>query len=1026
MQESEIEKIIQQNSLFNSLAKDEFEWVKKEILPKLEIVKYELGDDIISTNARCKSFYIIAAGKVRLIDSSKGKNITIAVLNQGNSFGEYCLLSLNLSPNTIRASGDLTLLKLEQIDFERLIKKLPIIKNKLNTSIQQQEEFQFFRTLNIFSNLKLPEAYKYQQDIQFIQVKAGDYIFEEGQAADAAYIVRSGKISLVKKNYEDTILAIVKQDDICGETALLFDENTYHNSAIASKDTVVLKLKKYPFNNLIKNTKIKQYLTQTYENRQLQAQAILESKNNYILQYTPPKNIYFQTAKLDKNSLLRDSKFATVDNPKLAGIACLATINHHWQQEINLEPIIEKKISQNSLENLISLSRIAESFGYLTRLLHLNNQRLGKVSEFPAIVEYEGILCLILSVTERRVTLINPLSGVVPLSRDEFVENWNRKLLTLKIVPNFANIGKQTHKIFQQFIPLLLPYLKVFGWVSLISFTLQILSLTGPLFSQVIIDRILAKGDYSLLLLMLLGMLFMTIFQMVSSSLQQVLTAQAMKRISISLLVRFFQHILSLPKAVFSQWQVGDFTIRLEENENILELVSQSGFTVIINSITSLFYIIILLYKNPKLAGVGLIFVAANALVMLISTPLLRANDRKVFETQRRWESYLIATVNGIETVKSIATENIFFQSGIDLMVKSHKAVFKGALLSFNIELISSLITELSTICILGYGALLVLPSPVTGQAELTVGELVAFNAMLGILMSSLESLIGVWDEIQKIRISLEKINDVLVLPTEKQDPTAIMPEIIGKVKLENVYFRYENSDKDVLKDVDLEILAGEKIAIVGKSGSGKSTLVNLLCKLLNPTQGKIYIDDIDISNIELSSYRRQLGVVEQQPFLFNGTMRVNIAKADPTATLERVANAAKLAGADKFIESYPLEYNTQIGERGITLSGGQKQRLAIARALLTDPRILILDEPTASLDSDSERLILENLNKQTTDRTCFIVAHRLSTVLHADRIIVMDDGQIVETGTHSQLIAQGGLYAKLYQKGGYNTFVSI
>ena len=359
-------------------------------------------------------------------------------------------------------------------------------------------------------------------------------------------------------------------------------------------------------------------------------------------------------------------------------------------------------------------------------------------------------------------------------------------------------------------------------------------------------------------------------------------------------------------------------------------------------------------------------------------------------------------------------------------MVKSHKAVFKGALLSFNIELISSLITELSTICILGYGALLVLPSPVTGQAELTVGELVAFNAMLGILMSSLESLIGVWDEIQKIRISLEKINDVLVLPTEKQDPTAIMPEIIGKVKLENVYFRYENSDKDVLKDVDLEILAGEKIAIVGKSGSGKSTLVNLLCKLLNPTQGKIYIDDIDISNIELSSYRRQLGVVEQQPFLFNGTMRVNIAKADPTATLERVANAAKLAGADKFIESYPLEYNTQIGERGITLSGGQKQRLAIARALLTDPRILILDEPTASLDSDSERLILENLNKQTTDRTCFIVAHRLSTVLHADRIIVMDDGQIVETGTHSQLIAQGGLYAKLYQKGGYNTFVSI
>ncbi|MCJ8280991.1 MAG: ABC transporter transmembrane domain-containing protein, partial [Rivularia sp. ALOHA_DT_140] len=310
--------------------------------------------------------------------------------------------------------------------------------------------------------------------------------------------------------------------------------------------------------------------------------------------------------------------------------------------------------------------------------------------------------------------------------------------------------------------------------------------------------------------------------------------------ISISLLARFFQHILSLPKAVFSQWQVGDFTIRLQENENILELVSQSGFTVIINSITSLFYIVVLLNMNPKLAGVGLVFVAANALVVLVSTPLLRANDRKVFETQRRWESYLIATVNGIETVKSIATENLFFQEGIDLMVKSHKAVFKGALLSFNIGIISNIITEISTICILGYGALLVLPSPLTGESELTIGELVAFNAMLGILMGSLQSLIDVWDEIQKIRISLEKINDVLVLPTEKQDPTAIMPQIVGKVKLENVYFRYENSQKDVLQNINLEVLPGEKIAIVGKSGSGKSTLVNLLCKLLNPTQGKM------------------------------------------------------------------------------------------------------------------------------------------------------------------------------------------
>ena len=1016
------EQIIQQNSLFSSLKESEFEWVKEEIIPKLETVNYSLGDDIIWAGDRGDNFYIIATGKARKLDRSSGKNITLAVLNKGDSFGDRCLLSLDPSPYTVRASEDLTLLKLERIEFDRLVEKFPILKSKLKSSLQQQQEFQFFRTLNIFSNLKLSEAYKYQQDIKEIKLQAGEYFFEEGRSADAAYIVRSGQVRLIK---EDTTLAIVREREICGETALLSSEDIYPISAIATKDTVVLCLPKYPFSQLKNNSKIEQYLTKISRNRQLQSRAILERGEHSDYQNNQEKKIYFKTVKLDKKNLSSNYTLAATDEQILAGMACLATINRHWKQETDLQPIIEKKLRQNSSEDIISLSRIAESLGYLTCLLHLNEERLMQVSDFPAIVEYDDILCLILSVSPATVTLVNPLTGIIKVDLYEFIENWNKKLLTLKIVPNFGDVGKNTRKIFEQFIPLLRPYWQVFAWVGLISFAMQILGLAGPLFSQVVIDRVLVKGDYSLLFLIVLGMLFMSIFQLVSSSLQQILTVQAMKRISIDLLLRFFHHILSLPKKVFSQWQVGDFTTRLHENERLLQLVSQSGFTVIINSITSLVYIVILLNHNPKLTGVGLIFVAANALLMLVSTPLLRANDRRVFEMQRRWQSHLIGTLNGIETVKSIATEKLFFNEGVDLMVKSHKAVFKGALLGFNIGLISSILNEISTICILGYGAMLVLPNQTTGVAELTIGELVAFNAMLGILMGSLQSLINVWDEIQQIHISFERINDVLALPTEKQDPTAIMPKIAGKVKLENVYFRYENSDRDVLKDINLEVLPGEKIAIVGKSGSGKTTLVNLLCKLLDPTRGRIYIDDIDISNIELSSYRRQLGVVEQQPFLFNGTFRANIAKSCPNATLERVANAAKLASVDKFIDKYPLEYDTQIGERGITLSGGQKQRLVIARALLTDPRILILDEPTASLDSDSERLILENLNKQTGDRTSFLVAHRLSTVLHADKIIVVDRGQIVETGTHSQLLEKGGMYANLYQKGKYKTFLS-
>lgn len=436
------------------------------------------------------------------------------------------------------------------------------------------------------------------------------------------------------------------------------------------------------------------------------------------------------------------------------------------------------------------------------------------------------------------------------------------------------------------------------------------------------------------------------------------------------------------------------------------------GFKVIIDSITIVLYLVILLNKNAKLTDIALIFVAAYGVTLLISTPLLRANDRRVFEKKRELKSHFIEAVSNIETIKAIATEKLFFQQGVNRILKTQLAEFKGALIAFNIGLISN--NQASTIVILGYGAFLVIAPTETGQNQLTPGELVAFNGLLGLLLTPLQSLIGVWDELQEMRISFERVNDVLVLPSEEQNRDVIFPPIQGWVRLEHVYFSYEGSESHILTDINLEVAPGEKIALVGKSGSGKTTLANLLTRLLQPTQGTILVDGMDLGNIDLSSYRRQLGVVEQNPFLFSGTIRENIARANPNADLDTVVAAAKLAGADEFIDSFPLKYDTQIGERGMTLSGGQRQRLVIARALLTDPSILILDEPTAALDSESERIMLENLEQQVAGRTTFMIAHRLSTVKNSDRIIVMDQGRIVEIGTHQELLEQRGLYFQL------------
>lgn len=1005
MQIGDIKQLLLQNRLFDSLPPSTID----AIALKFSIVSCQLGDTLIGVGEPGEAFYIIADGKARMVSyTTDNKPITLAILTKEDSFGEQPLLSGHPSATTVRATDNLTLLKLAVADFDWLVKKSPHFRKDLEAQVKQQTEFKFLRSLNFFSHLSLPETQKLLTEIETIHLKSGEFLFHEDAVADALYIIHTGSIRLIKES-ANTTLAILNTGDICGEAALLHS-SPQPTGAVATENTVVWCLSQAVFSQLTANSKVYDSLAQVALNRSLQQQAILASRET---KHKPPEStpIQFKRVKVGKGLFSRHYPEVQVETPILAGIACLALIDRFYQRQSNLQPIIEQQILGDRPDTLITLSRKAEAQGYLTRLLYLNNQRLA-MPTFPAIVEdKDGQLSVILSVVRTHVTLANPLTGIHNIPRQQFVESWNGRVLSVTYMPNFGNLGNKTQEIFQQFLPMLRPYWGLLAWVGIISLVLQLLGLIAPLFAQITIDKVLAYGNYSLLHLMLLGMLVVTGAQLASSALREVLLAHALKRINLSLTIQFFNHILSLPPQILSQWRVGDFTVRFAENEKLLELVSQSGFKVIVDSLTILFYLFVLLSQNAKLTGVALLFVAAYGLVLVISSPLLRANDKRVFARLQEVESHLIEAISGIETIKAIATESLFFQQGVSLITKAQMAEFKGALLAFNIELISNFINQVSTVAILGYGANL------TINGDLTAGELVAFNLILGLLLTPLQSLIGVWDELQEIRISFERINDVLVLPSEHQDPTAVMPKISGYLSLKNVCFRYDGGEQDILCDINLEVLPGQKIAIVGRSGSGKTTLAKLLGKLLQPTSGKIYIDEIDISNIELSSYRCQLGVVEQHPFLFNGTIRENIAKADPTADLESVVAAAKLAGAHEFIEKLPMDYDTQIGERGITLSGGQRQRLTIARALLTNPRILILDEPTASLDSESERIIQQNLEQQIAGRTTFIFAHRLSTVRNADLIVVLERGKIVERGTHAQLLAQGGLYSHLYTR---------
>lgn len=594
------------------------------------------------------------------------------------------------------------------------------------------------------------------------------------------------------------------------------------------------------------------------------------------------------------------------------------------------------------------------------------------------------------------------------LTLDNFLAQWSGDLIFFASKATYA--GDIAKFDFSWFIPAVIKYRKLLGEVVLISLVLQLIGLATPMFFQVVMDKVLVNHAMKTLNVIAVGLLCATLFESLLTGIRTYVFAHTSSKIDVELGARLFRHLLSLPISYFQARRVGDSVARIRELENIRSFLTGNAITLVMDLLFSFVFLAVMLWYSVWLTLVVLASIPLYAVLSAVFTPILRARLNDKFNRSAENQSFLVETIAGIDTVKAMAVEPRWTQKWDQQLA----AYVSAGLSATNVGMVAggcvTLVSKLVTAAIMWIGATLVVDN------KMTVGQLIAFNMLAGQVASPIVRLAQLWNDFQQVGISMQRLGDILNARTEAVGQKTRLPRLTGEVEFDQASFRYRPDAPDVLRAVNLKIRPGEVIGIVGRSGSGKSTLTKLVQRLYVPDRGRVLVDGQDLALIDTASLRQQIGVVLQENTLFNRSIRDNIALSNPALPIEAIMAAAKLAGAHEFISELPEGYDTIVGEHGTGLSGGQRQRVAIARALIGNPRVLIFDEATSALDYESERIIQDNMRLICKGRTVLIIAHRLSAVREANRIIVMERGQIAEEGSHAELLGNtAGIYRHLH-----------
>lgn len=691
------------------------------------------------------------------------------------------------------------------------------------------------------------------------------------------------------------------------------------------------------------------------------------------------------------------------------GLTCLLILARFYDLPADGPQLRHQFVPSGKTFSDVELLRAAKHLGLKAGVLKSRWDKL-EGTPFPAIAKLRENRYVVLAKIDGKKALIQDPGEGRPLvvSREQFESRWTGELL---LFAKRANLRHQDLKFdFTWFIPAIVKYRRFLGEVFIASFILQLFALLTPLFTQVVIDKVLVHKGFTTLHVLAIGMVTLALFDAALGGLRTYLFAHTTNRIDVGLGAQLFRHVLALPLAYFEARRVGDTVARMRELEHIRQFLTSNSVTVVLDVLFTLVFFTVMWFYSQALTMVVAASLPLYAILSLAITPPIRARLHEKFNRGAENQSFLVEAISGIQTVKALAVEPPLLRKWEEQLAGYVRASFRATSLITVAGQIAGCIQKITTVAVLWVGAYRVI------DGDLSIGQLIAFNMLSAQVTGPLLRLVNLWQELQQVGISVQRLGDVLNTqpePSYKPNRTTL-PQVAGQVSFEDVTFRYRPASSEVLRKISFSVAAGKVIGIVGRSGSGKSTIAKLIQRLYVPERGRILVDNVDLAQVDPAWLRRQVGVVLQENFLFNSSVRDNIALADPGLAMEPVIQAAKLAGAHEFILELPDGYDTIVGEHGCSLSGGQRQRIAIARALIANPRILIFDEATSALDYESEAIIQKNMAQISQGRTVFIIAHRLSTVRPAHRIYVVEKGEIVEEGAHEKLLRADGFYARL------------